>query len=120
MTTVTFHMEEERICSFEIHGHSGYAEEGEDIVCAAISSAVNLVAATVNDVLGLAASVKAESDGDLSFHLPGGLSETDEATCQNMLAGMMVYFSDLREHYPDFVDVVVDDPDDLDEDEDAF
>lgn len=116
MTTNVFHLEVERICSFEIRGHSGYAEAGEDIVCAAVSSAVNLVAATVNEVLGLAAAIHTPEEGCLSFHLPGGLSETDEATCQNLLAGMMVYLSDLHQEYPDFVEVLVDDPDEEDED----
>ncbi|MBQ4577976.1 MAG: ribosomal-processing cysteine protease Prp, partial [Clostridia bacterium] len=58
MTTVTFLTEEGRIVGFDSAGHSGYAEEGEDIVCAAITSAIRLVESTVNDVLGLAASVK--------------------------------------------------------------
>lgn len=116
MTTIVFHLEGDRIHSFEIQGHSGYAQEGEDIVCAAVSSAVNLVSATVNEVLGLAATVHMPEEGCLSFHLPGGLSETDEATCQNMLTGMMVYLSDLHQAYPDFVEVVVDDPDDEDDD----
>ena len=48
MTTVTFHTEGSRIVSFEVQGHSGYAPEGEDIVCAAVTSAIRLVEATVN------------------------------------------------------------------------
>ena len=39
-------------------GHSGYAEEGSDIVCAAVTSAVRLCECTINDVLGLGAHVK--------------------------------------------------------------
>lgn len=109
MTTVTFFMEGERIYSFEVRGHSGYAEEGADIVCAAVSSAVNLVHATVNEVMGLAASVKVEG-AEVSFRLPGGLSELDEATCQNLLVGMMVYLTDLHEQYPAYLQVVVSDP----------
>ena len=38
MTTITFRTEGDRIVGFDSQGHSGYAEEGEDIVCAAISS----------------------------------------------------------------------------------
>lgn len=109
MTTVTFLMEEERIYGFEVRGHSGYAEAGADIVCAAVSSAVNLVYATVNEVLGLAASVKT-GEAAVSFRLPGGLSERDEATCQNLLVGMMVYLTDLHEEYPAYLQVVVSDP----------
>ena len=58
MTTVTFHTEGSRIVSFEVQGHSGYAPEGEDIVCAAVTSAVRLAECAVNDVLGLEAAVR--------------------------------------------------------------
>ena len=40
MTTVTFHSAEGRLDGFVVEGHSGYAEAGSDIVCAAISAAV--------------------------------------------------------------------------------
>ncbi len=106
MTTVTFHSEEDRIIGFDLLGHSGYADEGSDIVCAAVSSAANLANAVVNDVLGLCASVKADPErAALSLRIPGGLSDTDEATCQNLLAGMMVYLCDLQEAYPKFLSV---------------
>ena len=110
MTTVTFLTEEARIVGFDAQGHSGFAAEGEDIVCAAVTSAVRLVEATVNDVLGLAASVKVrEQDASISLHLPGGLSPTAESTCQSLLAGLMVYFSALHDEYPDNIEVLEDD-----------
>ena len=55
MTTIAFLTEGSRITGFDVKGHSGYAEAGEDIVCAAITSAVRLTEATVNDIFGLAA-----------------------------------------------------------------
>ena len=110
MTTVVFRMEDDRITGFEARGHSGYAEAGEDIVCAAVTSAVRLVETTVNDVLGLAASVKIrEQDASISLHLPGGLSPTAESTCQSLLTGLMVYFSALHDEYPDNIEVLEDD-----------
>ncbi len=45
MTIITFRMEGDRIIGFDSNGHSGYAEAGADIVCAAITSAVRLVEA---------------------------------------------------------------------------
>jgi len=57
MTTVTFRVEGNRIAGFDARGHSGYAGAGADIVCAAVTSAIRLVEATVNDVLGLAGAV---------------------------------------------------------------
>ena len=68
MTSITFRMEGDRIIGFDSRGHSGYAEEGADIVCAGITSAIRLAEATINDVLGLAASVKVrESDASISL-----------------------------------------------------
>ena len=110
MTTVTFRMEKDRITGFDSRGHSGYAEAGADIVCAAVTSAIRLVEATVNDVLGLAASVKVrEEDAFISFRLPGGLAPTAESACQSLLAGLMVYLSELHDEYPHNIEVMEDD-----------
>ena len=107
MTTITFRMEGDRIVGFDSQGHSGYAEAGEDIVCAAITSAIRLVEATVNDVLGLAASVKVkESETLISFRLPGGLAPTAESTCQALMTGLMVYFAELHDEFPDNIEVL--------------
>ena len=107
MTTITFRSEGNRIIGFDSQGHSGYAEEGEDIVCAAITSAIRLVESTINDVLGLAASVKVrEEDTFISLRLPGSLGQTAESTCQALLTGMMVYFTELHDEFPDNIEVL--------------
>jgi len=107
MTTVTFLTEERRIVGFDAVGHSGFAEEGEDIVCAAVTSAVRLVEATINDVMGLCASVKViEDSAAIAFRLPGGLGQTAESTCQNLLTGLMVYLAELHDEYPDNIEVL--------------
>jgi uncharacterized protein YsxB (DUF464 family) len=107
MTTVTFHLEDGRVTGFDSVGHSGYAEEGADIVCAAVTSAIRLVEATVNDVLGLCAAVKiSEEDAGIFFRLPGGLSVSAEGTCQSLLMGLIVYFTQLHDEYPDNIEVL--------------
>ena len=102
MTVVTFHTQGERIVGFTVKGHSGLAEEGADILCAAVTSAVRLAECAVNDVLGLGAAVKVrEKDASVSLKLPGSLGNTAESACQTLLTAMMVYFTQLREEYPD-------------------
>ena len=102
MTTVTFHSEGSRITGFTVEGHSGYASEGADILCAAITSAVRLAECAINDVLGLEASVKVkQQDASISLKLPGSLGQTNESTCQTLLTAMMLYFCELHEEYPD-------------------
>ena len=107
MTTVTFFTEGSRITGFEVKGHSGYAPEGEDIVCAAVTSAVRLAECAVNDVLGLEAAVKVrEKDASLSLKLPASLGQTNESTCQTLLAALMVHFVQLAEEYPEKISVM--------------
>ncbi len=107
MTTVTFHSEGSRIVGFEMKGHSGYAPQGEDIVCAALTSAVRLTECAVNDVLGLEASVKArDKDAFLSLKLPSALGQTNESTCQALLAALMVHCVQLAEEYPENITVL--------------
>ena len=103
-------MEGERIVGLTVQGHSGYAEAGSDIVCAAVTSAVRLTECAVNDVLGLGAAVKIrEQDASISLRIPGGLSDTNESVCQTLLTALMVHFASLHEEYPDHIIVLEED-----------
>ena len=51
MTKCEFFTEDDRITGFSVSGHSGYAEAGSDIVCAAISAAVTMAEAIINEAL---------------------------------------------------------------------
>ena len=107
MTTATFFSEGSRIVGFEIKGHTGHAPAGEDIVCAAVTSAVRLTECTINDVLGLEAAVKVrEKDASITLKLPSTLGQTNESTCQALLTALMVHFVQLAEEYPDYISVL--------------
>lgn len=107
MTTVQFESDGKRLVGFHMSGHSGLAPEGEDILCAALTSAVRLTECAINDVLGLEASVKMrEKDASISLKLPGGLSESLDQTCQTLLTAMMLYFVQLSEEYPNHIIVL--------------
>jgi len=107
MTTAIFYSEGSRLTGFELKGHSGHAEAGADLVCAAVTSAARLVEATVNDVLGLEAPVKVrEKEASITLKLPKSMGQTNESICQALLAGMMIYFVQLREEYPDYITVL--------------
>ncbi len=105
MTTVTFETRGQRIEKVTMSGHSGLAPEGQDILCAALTSAIRLVETTVNDVLGAGAAVKVK-DTTVSLKLPGDLGQESETACQSILAGLMVYLSDLAGEYPENLTVL--------------
>ena len=105
MTTITFHMKNGRIQGFTCEGHSGYAEAGADIICAAVTTAVRLAECTITDVLGFSAKVRInEQDARISLTLPADALE-DEAA-QATLTGMMLTLCELRDENPDYIDVL--------------
>ena len=105
MTTVRFRTEGNRVTGFDSAGHSGYAEEGSDIVCAAVSTAVKLAECTINDVLGEHAKTRVnEEEARITLTLPA-TCESEEAV-QAVLSGMMLTLCSLRDDYPDYIEVL--------------
>ena len=105
MTRCEFFTEEDRITGFSVSGHSGYAEAGSDIVCAAVSAVVTMAEATINDVCGAKAKVRVgENEARITLKLPKSCDE--EETVQAVLAGMMVTLINLQEDYSDFIEVL--------------
>jgi len=105
MTKCEFFRSEGRITGFSVSGHSGYAENGTDIVCAAISAAVSLAECTINDVCGGKAKVRVkEADARITLTLPAVCEE--EETIQDVLTGLMLYLCNLRDDYPDYIEVL--------------
>ena len=105
MTRCEFFRNGERITGFSIAGHSGYAEAGADIVCAAISAVVTMAEATINDVCGAKAKVRVkDEDARITLTLPTSCDEED--TIQAVLAGFLLYLVDLRDQYPDYIEVL--------------
>ena len=98
-------MEDDRITGFSVSGHSGYAESGSDIVCAAITAIVTMAEATINDVCGAKAKVRVkEEDARITLTLPTSCDE--EESVQAVLAGMMLTLCGMRDDYPDFIEVL--------------
>ena len=94
MTKVTFSSQGAKLLSVDILGHAGYAEEGEDIVCAAISSAVMLTHALLFDVQHIPVDTLIEDEGaHIRITLPQGLA-------------LKLHFTELEQNYPDFLNVM--------------
>ncbi len=105
MTKVEIFNHDGRINGFSVSGHSGYAEEGSDIVCAAVSSAVQFAECTINDVLGNHANVKMNQDEPrVTLTLPAACD--DEDAVQAVLTGFMLTMCSLRDDYPDYIEVL--------------
>ncbi len=95
MTTAKFLFSDEVVVSFELSGHSGYAEEGDDIVCSAVSSAVYMVANTIIEIMKLSPEAEVR-DGYLKFTM-----NIDDARKSKVITdGLYLHLSELQGQYP--------------------
>ena len=105
MTRCEFFTEDDRITGFSVSGHSGYAEAGSDIVCAAISAIVTMAEATINEVCGAKAKVRVKDEqARITLTLPTSCDE--EETVQAVLSGLLLTLVNMKEEYPDYIEVL--------------
>lgn len=94
------------ITELRVTGHTGYAEAGEDIVCAGISALV------VTCLIGLKRVARHPHEGRATAGrmycrlLPGGTPES-AARAQAILETIVLGLQDIARDYPEFVRVVV-------------
>ncbi len=87
--------------AFRVSGHAGYADAGEDVVCAAVSSAVMLTANGITQCAGILAQV-GEEGNVISCRLPG-----EEEQGMLFLQALYLHLTCLEEQYPGFLRVRV-------------
>lgn len=96
MTTIRIFRSKDGYKGFISDGHSGYAEAGSDIVCAAISV---LTINTINSIESLAGDkVEAsEKDGHLECRFPEKTSEKADLLMDAMVLGLKSVEENYRE-----------------------
>ncbi len=108
MTTVKFGKSDNRIVSVECDGHTGYGVEGEDIVCAALSSIVQTAVLGLMRVAGINVEYTVrEEEGYLKMVLPAKLSDRQAHDADVILSTLFLGVSDLYEGFSDFINLEV-------------
>lgn len=98
MITVRFYVLESEFIGFELSGHSGYAEEGSDIVCAAVTSCAYMTANTVTDIIGVKADIEV-SDGFMSLTV----SLADAPRVKDIFNGFRLHINALAGDYSEYI-----------------
>ncbi|MBQ7689330.1 MAG: ribosomal-processing cysteine protease Prp [Clostridia bacterium] len=84
--------------SFTVTGHAGTQEAGNNIVCAAVSSAVYMTVNTITEILSVDAQTE-EKDGYMHVSFGGSKAAAD------IVKGLKLHLQALQEQYPDIVKV---------------
>ncbi len=103
MITVKLVSQNGKFSGFDVSGHSGYAESGSDIVCAAISSAVGLCETIISDSLKVSADIKIEPENARISLL---VKESDADSCRGIFEGFARHIRALAEEYPKYIEVL--------------
>jgi uncharacterized protein YsxB (DUF464 family) len=103
MTAVKIYRQNGRIKKVACDGHTDYGEEGEDIVCAALSSVVQTAILGLMRVAAINLDYKIlDQSGSLEFTLPS-LNESDRQNADMILETMLCGIADLNEGYSKFI-----------------
>lgn len=102
MTKIFVFKKENLICGFQVKGHSGFAEEGKDIVCSSVSTAAQMTLVGLKEVLKL--DVESEmSDGFMSVYVQAA----DLPKAQDLLLTMHKTLESIAKEYGKFVKLEV-------------
>ena len=104
MTKIIIFKDAENICGFQIKGHSGYAEEGCDIVCSGISTAAQMTLIGLEEILNLHVE-KQIKDGFMFIHIEGVDAQNDAV--QTLLCAMEKTLMEIAKEYAKFVKLEV-------------
>ncbi|MBQ4316195.1 MAG: ribosomal-processing cysteine protease Prp [Oscillospiraceae bacterium] len=102
MTTVKLIKKGDSAIGFDVSGHSGYAENGSDIICAAVSSAVNFAETLINDSFGADAKVEVEPE---TARIKLVLSNEDKA-CRKVLEAFERHMRAVAFEYPEYIEIM--------------
>jgi hypothetical protein len=90
------------VIGYEIKGHTGFAEAGQDIVCAAVSVLAQTGANALEKLAGLKPRIQME-DGYLQVMLPKNLQESEREQAKTILDTILVGLEEVVEAYPRYV-----------------
>ena len=89
----------EGLTACRITGHSGHAEAGRDIVCAAVSILGCTCVNSLESVCGLIPLVTENEEGVLSFQLPE-MTPEENSKAQILMGALKQGLTDLADAYP--------------------
>lgn len=105
MTKVEIFRKNGSIIGYKANGHSGYSEQGTDIVCAAISTALQLPVLSMQEILKINPKFNINEDGFLEVDLKT-LNKDDFKKLELSLETMVLFIKELSKQYPKNIKLV--------------
>ena len=106
MISATLYRGKDGLTACRITGHSGQAEAGRDIVCAAVSILGCTCVNALESVCGIIPLVTENEEGLLAFQLPE-ITPEENAKAQILMGALKQGLTDLADAYPPNVTLTI-------------
>ena len=104
MTKVEIFRKNGNIIGYKASGHSGYSEQGSDIICSAISTSLQMTLIGIQEVLKLKVDFKI-NDGFLDVDLKN-ISQNKLTHTNILTESMAIFLKELTKQYPKYIRLV--------------
>ncbi len=104
MTNITFYRKDKDIVKFIVQDHVEYAEQGADIICAAVSVLTMHTLNGLTDVLGIVVGYEVR-EAYLECILPSELSDEDAKSAKVLMDALYLSLDNLQKQYETYITI---------------
>lgn len=106
MIKITIIKKSENLMTIEATGHSGYADEGSDIICSAVSTLLQNCEKGLSELLKINHIFSLDEDiPHIIIDLPENLDERSMHDAQILMRSTYLGVADLADSYPKFINI---------------
>ncbi len=100
MIRIVFAQHNKLLCGCTVSGHAGYAKRGQDVVCAGVSTAVQMAANMLTEIFQIHAEISVDKNC-IGIHLP----QDSPPEGVRILEGLALQMEQLKEEFPKFIQI---------------
>lgn len=106
MISVTFIKDNHEICEITVSGHAGFADEGEDIICAAVSVLTISILNGLSEIVGRKDLEEIVKDGYTHFIIPKASNEMQKIKTDTLIATYALGIKGVKEAYENYIEII--------------
>jgi len=95
-----------KFTAMEVSGHAGFADYGEDIVCAGVSALVETCILGLENICGFTPRILKE-EGFLSLEIPGSIPADSRKKADIIIETILLGLKDISKSYPKHIHVKI-------------
>ena len=103
MTTITIKKYNNSFEYIECSGHTGFGEQGTDVLCASISTLVQGCALGIKNVANVSIDIQTNNDGYYKFTIPSNISNNQKEQVNTLVNTLIECLKDLLKGYSKYM-----------------